>query len=126
MNRILPNVLLALLAVPSIAAASVSGEQMRDQVITIVTDSDWNDHTCRRVDGLGKNTVSPSECRERLNSANSQCIELAKSKVPIVLDEDQAKFLVDILMSCPIAKVLDIGYEFEGTKIHIQWSELNR
>ena len=126
MNRIQLSIFPVLLSLAPMAAASVSGEQMRDQVIQIVTDSDWSTQTCRRVEILGKNTVSAAECKDRVGSANTQCIELAKSRVPVVLGEDQAEFLVSILMSCPVAKVLNIGYIFEGTKIHIQWNELDQ
>ena len=126
MNRIQLSIMPVLLALAPTVAASVSGEQMRDQVIQSVTDSDWSDQTCHRVGGLGRGSVSPAECRKRVGPANIQCVELAKSKVPVVLGKDQAEFLVRILMSCPIAKVLNIGYLFEGTKIHIQWSELSR
>lgn len=53
-------------------------------------------------------------------------MKIAKAKFPHVTSEDEAKLLVGILMTCPVAKVLGIGYVIDGEKIHIQWSEIGR
>jgi len=99
---------------------------MRDEVIQMVTDKDWSNDTCRRVIELGKGKVSLDECLSKVESANTRCLKFAKSTVPTVTSEDQGKFLVGILMTCPMADVLDIGYIVKGGKIHIQWSELDK
>jgi hypothetical protein len=99
---------------------------MRDQVIQIVVEGDWGSHTCQRVEELGKHTVSRSECIQRVPAANARCTEFARIKVPEVTDEDQADFLVDILMTCPVADVLGIGYIIDSRRIYIQWGELDQ
>jgi len=100
--------------------------EARDDIIRMVAANNWNAYTCRRVEGLGKATVSPAECAARVEPANAECIEIAKAKLPQVSTEDEAGFLVEILMTCPVAKVLDIGYIIDGRKIHIQWNEIGR
>ena len=116
----------AVLLALSPSAAAVSGEEMRDEVIKIVSDGDWSTHTCRRVEGLGKGTVSPEDCASRVNAANAECIKIAKGKFAQVTSENDARLLVEILMTCPVAKVLDIDYVIDGENIHIQWSEIGR
>ena len=111
---------------PSIASASTSTTEMREQVIQIVTDGNWQSHTCRRVQELGKQSVSLEECNSRVDAANAQCLELARLRVPTVANADDATYLVEILMTCPIARVLGIGYVIDKRKIYIQWSELGR
>lgn len=115
-----------LLCLSPCALAEVSGAQMTDDVIKMVAESDWSSQTCQRVEGLGKSTVSPAQCTQRVAAANTRCTELARAKLPEVTDGDQAKFLVEILMTCPVADVLGIGYIIDGRKIHIQWGELGR
>jgi hypothetical protein len=127
MNRIHIAITVALLCPASYAVAGVSGEQMRDQIIETVVHDNWNNkETCRRVAELGKGTVSSDMCSLRVDPANTRCIAFAKKRVPVVLEKEQAEFLVEILMTCPIADVLGIGYSIDGRQIHIQWNELNR
>jgi hypothetical protein len=99
---------------------------MRDQVIEIVVSHDWNKETCRRVGQLGKGTVSSDICSLRVDPANARCLAFAKERVPVVLEKEQAEFLVQILMTCSVADVLGIGYSIDGKQIHIQWNELKR
>lgn len=51
-------------------------------------------------------------------------MELAKARVPVVANDEQGEFFVMILMSCPVADLLGIGYVIKDGKIYIQWSEL--
>jgi len=113
-----------LLCVPLYSAGSGSVDQMGDDVAGAVNYGDWSAHTCRRVEELGKGTVSPDECIARVDAANTRCMELAKARVPVVANDEQGEFFVMILMSCPVADVLGIGYVIKDGKIYIQWSEL--
>ena len=126
MNGIHLAMLIVFLCWPLWVSASVSGEQMRDEVIEMVTDNNWSGETCRRVQELGKNMVSGAQCLQRVDLANSRCLELARTEVPVILEEEQAKLLVGILMTCPMAQVLNIGYKINGGKIHVQWSAIGR
>ena len=104
---------------------AVTGEEVRDQIIEAISDSERDEHTCRRVRELGKGTVSDEECIERLKIANAECLKIAKENVPRVQVKHESKFLVEILMGCPVAKVLDIGLHIVDGKVHIQWEEID-
>ena len=124
MSRIRVAITAALSCLPLLSLASTSGIEMRDEVIQFVIDGDWSSHTCRRVIGLGRGTVSGEECAVKVVSANAKCLDLAKTTLPVVTNEEQTEFLVEILMTCPVAHVLGIGYIIDGKQIHIQWNEL--
>lgn len=116
----------SLICLPFASLAETSGTEMRDEVIKVVTGNNWDAHTCRRVASLGEGKVSAEECQSKVGPANERCLALAKDKVPTVTNEEQTGFLVEILMTCPVADVLGVGYVVDGKKIHIQWSERDR
>ena len=108
----------------SLVQAEVSYEEMRDEVIRIVADDGWENHTCKRVEQFGKGVVTMEECWLEVESANKECREIGIEYVPQVKNELDGEFLVKILMACPIAKVLGIGFIVENGKVYVQWNEL--
>ena len=122
--RVLVLAACGLASTSSMAEDGVTGEQMRDDVIQIVVNGGWTEHTCRRVAGLGKGTVSPEECASRLATANAECIELGKSTYPRVMNKTDGEGLVSLLVACPVAKVLRIGHKVHDGKLYVQWSEI--
>ena len=119
--------IIAILLSPIVQASEmVTGEQVRDQIIEETSDKERDKHTCKRVHSLGKGTVSGKECLERLQKANKECLEIAKKQLLQVRTENEGTLLVSILMVCPIAKVLDIGFNVINQKVYVQWDEIGK
>lgn len=112
-------------SLPLAHGVEVTGEEMRDEVIAMVNNDEWSDQTCRRVGSLGKGVVSDAECVSRVESANTRCLNLAKEHVPVVVTEDQGKFLIDILTACPIAEVLGIEHAVKDGRVFVEWDQLD-
>lgn len=110
----------------SLASLSLADEveTFVDELLAKFPAEEVNAHTCRRVQELGRNTVTPQECNDRLEQANSECRSLATQYFDDAPSEADVELLGAIVMVCPIAKVLNISFRIIDGKAHIGWSEL--
>ena len=115
--------LLALVLILPFAVAEGSNT-FRDELLKDFPLDEVNEHTCRRVQELARNTVTPEKCLERVEEANSYCRSLAPKYVPDNPTQDDIPLLGAIAMVCPIARVLDIGFQIKDGKAFVQWNEL--
>ena len=111
----------ALLAGPVLADADIP---FRDQLIAEIQDERADNRICRRVREMGRGEVAEATCRSQLGVANAFCSALAREHTPSTPSESEARKLVEILMICPVAKILDLPFSIHNGKIGVRWSDL--
>ena len=104
-------VLTFILSVFSLSAISES--MTRDYLLENEIDMNEIDlHNCRRVHEMSYSEISIEECNKKLVQANKECMSIVNEYVPSDPSIDEARGMVRILMTCPVAKILGIeGYD---------------
>ncbi len=84
---------------------------INETITNIYDDFQANVFTCINVVKLSKGKVSKEECEKHLSSTNKECATLAKENIKTVLSQNDALNLMDILVSCPVIKMMGKKYE---------------
>ena len=115
--------ILALILLPLFVFAG-EYETLRDELLAGFSIDEVNNHTCRRVGELGRDTVTEQECRARVEEANRYCRALAPEYIPDTPSQEDIQTLGAIAMICPIARVLKISFRIEDGRAFVGWNEL--
>lgn len=106
----------------SSAQEGVSREEL---ISSLISDGAIDEHTCKRVISFGKGKVSPEECKAKLPEANKHCLEITRKNVPEnVSTEVEARLITQILMTCPMVKILNYPYSIIGGMPKIEFPEI--
>ena len=91
-----------------IFSSSVYSEKVtRDYLLKNVIDMmQVNAHTCKRVQSMSKGVISDEQCKAKLVDVNKECMRLILKYVPSKPSGDETRGMVNILMTCPIAKIM--------------------
>ena len=78
-----------------------------------------NGYTCDSVVLYSEGKITKQNCEAQLEKTNAQCASMAKSSLSALLTESDAKNLVQILVTCPVAKMLGHPYEIKDGRAHM-------
>jgi len=96
-------------------------EMAMNQIINDIYKSDFtNQYTCDSVVLYSKGKITEKVCQDKLNQTNEHCASLAKTSVVALSTQEHAKDLVQILVTCPVAKMLGYPYEIINGKAVMQ------
>lgn len=83
----------------------------RDQIIADIYSSELaNKYTCDSVLKFSNGLISTNECKEKIPNINKICEDIAKKQIQSLQDENEAKKLIQILVTCPVSKMLGYNY----------------
>jgi hypothetical protein len=107
------------------ATHSTQESASREELISSLTsDGTVDAHTCKRVASFGKGKISPEECKAKFPEANKHCLEVTRKNVPEnITNEADGRLIAQILMSCPMAKILNYPYSIIDGKPKIEFPE---
>jgi len=89
-----------------------SSNSLREVLIEeAYSDGVIDEHTCRRVQSYSEGKVSEEECKSRLPSVNEHCKNVVRENIPENPEDiESARNVARILMTCPMATILDYPY----------------
>jgi len=92
-----------------------------DIFIAMVYEGKVDDHTCKRVMSFAPDKMTINECLSKAEAVNPECEILARQHVKSVVDENERRKMVEILMVCPVAKLLEYPYIFIDGDIKVEF-----
>lgn len=112
---------LAIFLFLNLSAAQES--ELVDVVVASVYEGGVDDHTCKRVMSFAPEKMTFDECLSKAKEVNIVCETLARQHIKSVLEEDETRKLVGILMVCPVAKILDYPIHIIDGEIKIEFPQ---